>query len=165
MTLVVLGKQPLDELDKIVRERFTAIEDKQVAISAYQSSYIEPSVLPMQVNIKPLKDTRELSLLFELPKLNSYWQSKPAQYLASMIGYEGQGSLLQALKSKGWAESLSAGKVLEDRGAGLFAVAIGLTPEGYRAREQVLIELFAWIKIIKEKGIEKWRQNEYAAST
>ncbi|MFL2530381.1 MAG: insulinase family protein [Porticoccaceae bacterium] len=163
MTLVVLGKQPLDQLDKIVRARFSDIQDKQVAISDYKSSYIESSALPMQVNIKPLKDTRKLSLLFELPKLNSYWQSKPAQYLASMIGYEGQGSLLQALKSKGWAESLSAGKVLEDRGAGLFAVDIGLTPEGYKAREQVLIELFAWIKLIKDKGIEKWRQNEYAA--
>lgn len=162
MTLVVLGKQPLDELDKIVRERFTAIEDKQVAISAYQSSYIEPSVLPMQVNIKPLKDTRELGLLFELPRLSDYWRSKPAQYLASMIGYEGQGSLLQALKTKGWADSLSAGTVFEDRGAGLFAVDIGLTPEGYKAREQVLIELFAWINLIKHKGIEEWRQKEYA---
>jgi insulysin len=162
MTLVVLGKQPLDHLEKIVRERFTAIKDKRVEISPYKSSYIEPSSLPMQVNIKPLKETRELGLLFELPRLNKYWQSKPAQYLASMIGYEGQGSLLQALKAKGWADSLSAGTVLEDRGAGLFAVDIGLTPEGYKAREQVLIEFFAWINLIKEKGIEEWRQKEYA---
>lgn len=163
MTLAVLGKEPLAELEKIVRERFSDIKDKQLAIGDYQSSYFEASELPIQVNIKPLKETRELGLLFEIQKLNDYWQSKPAQYLASMIGYEGQGSLLQALKKKGWAESLSAGTVLEDRGAGLFAIDIELTPEGYRAREQVLIELFAWIKLIKDKGVEQWRQNEYAA--
>ena len=162
MTLVVLGSEPLDQLEKIVRDRFTAIKDKQVIIGDYQSSYIQPSALPMQVNVKPLKDTRELGLMFELPKLNAYWQSKPAQYLASMIGYEGQGSLLQALKAKGWADSLSAGKVLEDRGAGLFAIDIGLTPEGYEARQQVLIELFAWIRLIRDQGIHAWRQKEYA---
>jgi secreted Zn-dependent insulinase-like peptidase len=79
-----------------------------------------------------------------------------------MIGYEGQGSLLQALKAKGWADSLSAGTVLEDRGAGLFSVDIGLTPEGYESRDQILVELFAWIALIKNKGIESWRQKEYA---
>ena len=163
MTLVVLGKQPLHQLEKIVRERFSTIKDKRVVIDGYKARYVEPSQLPMQVNIKPLKDTRELGLLFELPKLNADWQSKPADYLAAMIGYEGQGSLLQALKAKGWADSLSAGAVLEDRSAGLFAIDIGLTPAGLKAREQVLIELFAWIDLIAREGIEEWRHNEYAA--
>ncbi len=162
MTLAVLGKESLDQLEKIVRQRFSSIKDKKVSIQPYEASYVDLSALPMQVNIQPLKDTRELGLLFEIPKLNNYWQSKPAQYLASMIGYEGQGSLLQALKAKGWADSLSAGTVLEDRGAGLFSVDIGLTPEGYESRDQILVELFAWIALIKHKGIESWRQKEYA---
>ena len=162
MTLAVLGKESLDQLEKIVRQRFSSIKDKKVSIQPYEASYVDLSALPMQVNIQPLKDTRELGLLFEIPKLNNYWQSKPAQYLASMIGYEGQGSLLQALKAKGWADSLSAGTVLEDRGAGLFSVDIRLTPEGYESRDQILVELFAWIALIKHKGIESWRQKEYA---
>lgn len=162
MTLAVLGKEPINELEKIVRDRFTAIKDKQVVIKASQDSFIETADLPMQVNVQPLKDTRELELLFELPKLNTYWQSKPAQYLASIIGDEGEGSLLQALKAKGWANSLYAGTVVKDRGAGIFTINIGLTPEGYKSRDQIVIELFAWIKLIKEKGIEQWRQQEQA---
>ena len=163
MKLVVLGKQPIEQLQSMVSQRFSSIENKQVQISPYRAPFIEPSRLPMQVNFRPLKDSRELSLLFELPKLEAYWQIKPGQYLASMIGYEGQGSLLQALKDKGWADSLSAGVILEDRGAGLFSIDIGLTPQGYEAREQILIELFAWLKLIREKGIQGWRQLEYAA--
>jgi secreted Zn-dependent insulinase-like peptidase len=163
MTLVLLGKESLDELQSLAHDKFSSIQDKQLKIEGYSAHYINPSELPMQVNVSPLKDSRELGLLFEMPKLSSYWSSKPAQYLASMIGYEGQGSLLQSLKAKGWANSLSAGLALEDRSAGLFSIDIGLTPEGDKARDQVLIELFAWIDLIKEQGIERWRQQELAA--
>ena len=163
MTLVVLGKESLDELQSIAYDKFSSIQDKQLEIESYSAHYINPSELPLQVNISPLKDSRELGLLFEMPKLSSYWSSKPAQYLASMIGYEGEGSLLQSLKAKGWANSLSAGLAMEDRSAALFSIDIGLTPEGDKVRDQVLIELFAWINLIKEQGIEKWRQQELAA--
>jgi len=163
MKLVVLGKEPLEQLNNIVRDRFSAIENKRVQIEPYRSNYIDPIKLPMQINVRPLKDTTGLGLLFELPKLDPYWKTKPADYLASMIGYEGQGSLLYALKEKGWADSLSAGLVLEDRGASLFSIDIGLTPEGYHKREQILIELFGWIKLIADRGIESWRQSENAS--
>ena len=163
MTLVLLGKESLDELQSLAHDKFSSIQDKQIEIESYPAHYINPSDLPLQVNVSPLKDSRELGLLFEMPKLSSYWSSKPAQYLAAMIGYEGQGSLLQSLKAKGWANSLSAGLALEDRSAGLFSIDIGLTPEGDKARDQVLIELFAWIDLIKEQGIERWRQQELAA--
>jgi insulysin len=163
MTLVLLGKESLDELYFMAYDKFSSIEDKQVKIKSYQARYINPSELPLQVNVSPLKDTRELNLLFEIPNLSSHWASKPAQYLASMIGYEGQGSLLQALKRKGWATALSAGLVLEDRSAGLFSIDISLTPEGDSTRDQVLVELFAWINLIREQGIEEWRQQEFEA--
>lgn len=163
MKLAVLGKEPISELDAMVREKFSSIENKQLDIQGYQSGYFKASELPIKVNIRPLKDNRELGLLFELPNLSPYWASKPANYLASMIGYEGRGSLLQALKEKGWANSLSAGLVMEDRSAGLFSINIGLTPEGYKARNQILVELFSWINLIKNHGIESWRHHEYAA--
>ena len=163
MTLVLLGKESLDELHSMAYDKFSSIEDKQVEIKNYQANYFNPSELPLQVNVSPLKDTRELGLLFEIPNLSSYWASKPAQYLASMIGYEGQGSLLQSLKRKGWATALSAGLVLEDRSAGLFSIDISLTPAGDSARDQVLVELFAWINLIREQGIETWRQREFEA--
>ena len=162
MKLVVLGKQSVDELQTMVSARFSSIDNKNTSIDNYGAPYLEPSKLPLQVHIRPLKESRELSLLFELPNLSAYWQTKPAQYLAALIGYEGQGSLLQALKDKGWAESLSAGIVLEDREGSLFAIDIGLTPKGFESRDKILVELFAWIKLIKNSGIQSWRQDELA---
>ena len=126
MKLVLLGKESLDELDALARDKFSSIDNKEKQIEDYQAPYINSSVLPMRVNVTPLKDTRELGLLFEIPKLSPYWAYKPAQYLASMIGYEGEGSLLQSLKARGWANSLSAGLMLEIVQLHYFLLILGL---------------------------------------
>lgn len=162
MTLVVLGNQSIEHLQAMVEREFSPISNKNTVIKPNIAPLIEPSRLPLKAHIKPLKELRELSLLFELPQLDRYWQIKPAMYMGEMIGYEGQGSLLQALKTKGWAEYLSAGPALSDRGATIFAIDIGLTPEGFNNQEQVLAELFSWIELIKQQGIDHWRQDELA---
>ena len=162
MTLAVLGKQSIEQLEAMVRSRFSGIVDKEVLIEPYQQPYIQSSRLPMQITYTPLKETREISLLFLLPNLQAYWQSKPAHYLANLIGYEGQGSLLQALKEKGWVESLSAGIVLEDRGGSFFGVDVAVTPQGMAHRNQIINDLFAWINLISDQGVEGWRQQELA---
>ncbi|MGB2173068.1 MAG: insulinase family protein [Porticoccaceae bacterium] len=162
MTLVVLGNHSIDELQVMVEKQFSPISNKNTVIQPYRVPLVQPDRLPLKANIKPLKELRELSLLFELPLQDSHWKVKPAMYLGEMIGYEGQGSLLKALKEKGWAESLSAGPALSDRGATLFSIDIGLTPAGYEHYEQILVELFAWLRLIQQEGIEPWRQNELA---
>ena len=75
----------------------------------------------------------------------------------------GRGSLLQLLKDKGWAESLSAGAGLEDRSSSLFSIDIGLTPEGYKQHQQLTRLVFAWIETVRSNGIEAWRYDERAS--
>ena len=162
MTLVVLGNDPIDELQTMVENQFLPISNKNTVIQPYKVPLVESSRLPLKASVRPLKELRELSLLFELPQQDRHWKVKPAMYLGEMIGYEGQGSLLQTLKQKGWAESLSAGPALSDRSATLFSIDIALTPEGYQHHEQILVELFAWLKLIQQQGIESWRQAELA---
>jgi secreted Zn-dependent insulinase-like peptidase len=162
MTLVVLGNESIDKLQTIVENQFRPVANNNRVIEPYNVSLVESNRLPLKASVKPLKELRELSLLFELPQQDRNWKVKPAMYLGEMIGYEGQGSLLQALKEKGWAESLSAGPALSDRGATLFSIDIGLTPVGYEQYEQILVELFAWLKLIQQEGIEPWRQSELA---
>jgi secreted Zn-dependent insulinase-like peptidase len=162
MTLVVLGNESIDKLQTIVENQFRPVANNNRVIEPYNVPLIESNRLPIKASVKPLKELRELSLLFELPQQDRNWKVKPAMYLGEMIGYEGQGSLLQALKEKGWAESLSAGPALSDRGATLFSIDIGLTPVGYEQYEQILVELFAWLKLIQQEGIEPWRQSELA---
>ncbi len=59
------------------------------------------------------------------------------EYISHLIGHEGQGSLLSALKRRGWANTLSAGVgeggYDRNSAAFVFEVSIGLTDNGLDA--------------------------------
>ena len=162
MKLVVLGSESLDELQAMVEPRFKVVENANVVVGAHSAPLFEPERLPMQISARPLQNSRELSLSFPLPKMLPHWQKKPANYLAALIGHEGDGSLLDVLKKRGWAEALGAGVPLEDRGSALFSVDISLTPQGLEHQQQIVEMFFAWVALIREQGIESWRYDERA---
>lgn len=162
MKLVVLGTQDLEALEAMVSSRFSDIKDKQVEIEPHGASFVDPSNVPLQIDIKPIKELRELSLMFEIPGVSQYWQTKPVQYLSSLIGHEETGSLLDVLKSKGWVENLGAGLSLQDRNGAVFTINISMTPSGLDNRDTIVEQVFAWIALIKEQGIARWRQDELA---
>ena len=69
-------------------------------------------------------------------------RAKPEDYLSHLIGHEGKGSLLAALKQRGWATGLSAGVgeggMERNSGYSLFDVSITLTEAGLAAAPGVL---------------------------
>lgn len=162
MKLVVLGSESLDELQAMVEPRFKVVENANVVVGAHSAPLFQPERLPMQISAQPLQNSRELSLSFPLPKMLPHWQKKPANYLAALIGHEGDGSLLDVLKKRGWAEALGAGVPLEDRGSALFSVDISLTPQGLEHQQHIVEMFFAWVALIREQGIESWRYAERA---
>ena len=162
MKLVVLGNQSLDELQAMVEPRFAPVANNQVVVDPPAAPLFAPGQLPMQLSIVPLQNSRSLSLNFPLPKMFPHWQKKPANYLAALLGHEGEGSLLEALKIRGWAEGLSAGTGLEDRGGALFYVEISLTPAGLAHQAEIVEMFFAAVEMIAQRGINKWRYRETA---
>jgi secreted Zn-dependent insulinase-like peptidase len=162
MKLVVLGRESLDELEAMVVPRFETVPNSDVEIAPHVDRLVPSQRLPLVIEFKPLKELRELSLSFQLPKMQPHWRIKPASYLGGVIGHEGQGSLTQVLKDRGLIESLSAGLGLEDRSSSLFSIEIGLTPKGYVQRDKIVEMLFAWIEKLRAEGLQQWRYDEQA---
>ena len=163
MKLVVLGAESLDELEALVTPRFSPIANNNVDIPVHSDRLMPANQPPVLIEVKPLKELRELSISFQMPKMQPQWRVKPARFLAGLVGHEGPESLLQLLKRKGWADSLGAGAGLEDRSSSLFMIDIGLTPEGYKHHKDIVELVFAWIKIIQRDGLERWRYDEEAS--
>ena len=162
MKLVVLGSDSLDELQAMVEPRFQPVVNNHVVVEPPAAPLFASDQLPMQLGIVPLQNSRSLSLNFPLPKMFPHWQKKPANYLAALLGHEGEGSLLERLKARGWAEGLSAGTGLEDRGGALFYVDIALTPAGLDHQSEIVEMFFAKVQKIAQQGINKWRYLETA---
>lgn len=91
-----------------------------------------------QVTVCPsVKEGHQVMALFQLPSLTNQYRSKADEYLSHLVGHEGKGSLLSALKAKGWASELSAGvgESGYDRNtaAYVFEVHMNLTQAGFDA--------------------------------
>jgi secreted Zn-dependent insulinase-like peptidase len=160
MTLAVYGPQPLDELEAMVRERFSRIENRQLEARVYQAPLLTAGTLPARVEAKTLKDIRSLSLSFPIPSQQKHYRNKPVSYVANLLGHEGPGSLFDRLKQAGLVESLSAGSGMDTGTEETVEISMSLTPEGLANQERILDLTFAYIDKVRDEGISRQRFEE-----
>ncbi|WP_438876197.1 insulinase family protein, partial [Bacillus cereus group sp. Bce031] len=82
------------------------IINTQQADKNIQPPFVEQKHTGLWLYVEPLKETRKLILSFPMPSTDAYYQYKPLSYFAHLLGYEGEGSLLLALRERNWITSL-----------------------------------------------------------
>lgn len=160
MTLAVQGPQSLDELESMVTNRFSRIENRQLKARTYPEPLLAPGTLPARVRTDALKDIRSLSLSFPIPSQQQYYRDKPVNYVASLLGHEGPGSLFNQLKQAGLVDSLSAGSGMDTGTEESVEISMSLTPAGLENQEQILDLTFAYIDKVRQQGISEHRFTE-----
>ncbi|MGQ7274479.1 insulinase family protein [Marinobacter sp. V034] len=155
MTLVVYGKQSLGDLEKMVRPRFSAIENRQLSATEHTQPMYAPGFLPALLQVQSLKEVRQLELSFPLPSQRDDYADKPTGYIANLLGHEGQGSLLNVLKNAGLAERLSAGQGQDTGHEATLNIQMSLTPKGLERWQSVVDLTFDYIEMIRNEGIKQ----------
>lgn len=79
------------------------------------------------------REAHRVVATFQFPPLTQLYCKKAEDYLSHMVGHEGRGSLLSALKARGWASELCAGVLDQSSAAWFFDVTITLTEAGLAA--------------------------------
>ena len=153
MKLVILGQQNIDELKLLAQRYFSAIQNKNIPAATIDVPQFDKTKLPMQINVKTIQDTRSLSLSFPTPATQAHWRTKPLYLLSSLVGYEGEGSLLALLKEKGWATGLGASPGEEFTNENSFNVYISLTPAGFEHINDIVELFFSYANTLKKQGI------------
>ncbi|MDX1754742.1 MAG: insulinase family protein [Marinobacter sp.] len=160
MTLVVYGPQSLDRLAAMVRPRFSAIDNRDLADEPIATPLMTDGQLPRQIEVAALRDIRSLNLMFPIPSQQPQYRTKPANYVSNLLGHEGPGSLFDVLKTQGWVEVLSAGTNTDTGQEAILEIAMELTPEGLANRERIIRLTFAYIDKIRNEGISRERFQE-----
>lgn len=160
MKVVVIGRESLDQLQEWVTEKFSAVPNTNKSKPFYDASPYAPENINVLIKAKPVKDIKRLSLRFPIPDLLDYYEIKPAQYLSHCIGHEGPGSLLHYFKEKGLASELSAGAMRISKGHEFYIIDIDLNPEGVEKYDQVLLNVFEYLKLLNSNKIEEWLYKE-----
>ena len=76
MTLAVLGSQPVEELKRIVVDKFSDILNKEVEIPPYSEGPYLAEHLQVRVDVVPVKDVSSLTLRFPIPDFQMYYATK-----------------------------------------------------------------------------------------
>jgi hypothetical protein len=162
MSVAVLGKENLDQLEQWVRTHFSAVVNKHRSKPSSKEPMFVAGALPLQLNIEPVRDARALSYSFPIPDMRLRYRERPVDYLANMLGHEGEGSLLKVLRDLGWANALSAGGGFAADNINLFDVNISLTQAGLQHVDEITALLFQFIDLISQKGVAEWQYKEFA---
>lgn len=152
MKLVVLGKEPLDELTESAVRLFSGVPNKGLEpVVQFEPNPFGPEIEGTTTFMKTVKDLHSMELCWTIPDQSALYKTKvrlfarlfdgtrfadnrlvqPASFLAHYLGHEGPGSILSHLKKKGWVNGLGAGNSDAATGFSFFRVNCDLTPEGY----------------------------------
>ena len=163
MTLVVLGRESIAELQQLVYPLFSQVpqskkDNKQ--LNPLKTPLFLSDTLPLEAVIRPERTIRSMTLLFPVPPVKQHYRQKPMHYIGNIVGHEGEGSLLSLLKRQGWAEGLSAGIYSNNDDYAIFQITVQLSEAGVKQRTQIRQLIFHVLKTLREHGVEAWRYNE-----
>jgi insulysin len=109
MNLVMVGRHPLEDLEKLAIENFNAVENKNVKLIDFSQEVVyDHDSYGHLIKIVPNKNIKQLNLMWNLPPSVIYWKEKPNSVLSHLLGHEGRNSLLSQLIKEGLATGLNA---------------------------------------------------------
>ncbi|KAL4198409.1 hypothetical protein AMTRI_Chr03g140060 [Amborella trichopoda] len=163
MHLVVYGRDCLDDIQKLVEEKFLAVRNTERSCSIFRGHPCASEHLQILVRAVPVKEGHKLRIVWPVTPDIWHYKEGPCMYLSHLIGHEAEGSLFFLLKKFGWATSLYAGEGNWTNEYSFFVVSIHLTDAGQEHMEDIVGLLFKYINLLKECGVERWIFDEICA--
>jgi insulysin len=178
MTGCVVGRESLDELERSVAELFAGVatHDTPVPLSPGLTGVsvvdaaraLPPSdwrAFPLTatgewLDVDAVRDQRKLTLSWLMPSEAHRYENGNMHYIANLIGHEGPGSILSALKAVGLANTLSAGPSIDSHAYQFFDVSIDLTDAGLANAERVVAIVFQYVRMLVATGASERLYNE-----
>eukprot|EP00435_Cladocopium_sp_Y103_P009112 s248_g2.t1 len=104
----------------------------------------------------PVQDVKDLTFSWVIPFQAPFWRTKPSEYISHLLGHEGKGSIIAALKEQGLISACSAGNGAWLEGAfSLLNVTFELTDKGLDAVNDIGRYLFAYLGMLQKSAPEK----------
>ena len=160
MKVVIYGKDSLDVMQGWAESMFGLVRNSDVPtyrVPPVPYGVAETSKL---LSVKPVKDVKQIEVTIPLKEQNSNYRSKPGSVISHLIGHEGGGSVLAALKARGLANDLSCYVARSFRDFAMFEVSISLTDEGVSNTDEVLACFWAYVGMLQREGPKDWIAQE-----
>ncbi|MGY0398653.1 MAG: insulinase family protein [Ostreibacterium sp.] len=162
MTAIIIGKEEVKTLTRWGRELFSAVPKRDRTDLTIAQKLFDGVNLPIEIKSKSVRNEKNLSLHFQFPYQPEDEYSKSLYYLSYVLGYEGEGSLLAALKTLGYASALYSGSGYRIGQETSFEIGIQLTDKGYQNINHITAMIFAYIELLRNDDDAQQRYKEIA---
>ncbi|KAJ2739228.1 metalloprotease, partial [Coemansia sp. BCRC 34301] len=153
MKLVVCGNHSLDQLVEWAASKFSGIMSNGDNVQRATDHPVTKEFLGKTVYYETVNDMHAMNITFPIPNVQAMYRHDPFNYIAHLIGHEGQGSILAYLKKKGWAIGLNAGTDTgNNMGFSNFSISISATPDGLEHVDNILHAVFAYVQMLVSSG-------------
>mgnify|MGYP005846471437 CR=1 FL=1 len=165
MKLSVISNKSLDEIESIVTNIFSKVENKNVNKIKYNnkpfnlSNVRESSKCFKLVKMVPIAEEQMLHLYFQFPNLGIYNKLKPLDYVLNLICHKSKGSIYYNLKEKGLINNLYC-DIDEDESTTILHIIFDLSAKGFKYIPAIKNIFFSYINILEKKGFQKWFYKE-----
>mmetsp|Transcript_67161 Transcript_67161/g.160842 ORF Transcript_67161/g.160842 Transcript_67161/m.160842 type:complete len:993 (+) Transcript_67161:72-3050(+) len=159
MTLCVIAKESIEELEAMIREKFAPVVNKGVTMPIGDSVSDKPPFIGWNQLLlqTPVKDIKELTFSWVIPFQKPLWRSKPADYIQHLLGHEGSGSVIAKLKEQGLIAGGQAGDGAWLEGAfSFFNMRFELTDAGVSEVCEIGRHVFTYLAMLQKSVPEKW---------
>lgn len=166
MIVEVISNRPLNELKKLVIEDFSDIPNHDITPSIPSLPVLSDTVKGHMVYIEPIKNLRQLNLIWELPpKFAGMRDTKPELLICHLLSNEGPNSLASELKQEKLIESLKCEAQKIGGNSFVFELQFNLTDLGVKQGNHVILRTFEALGNFKRKGIPKHLVDELKTMT
>jgi insulysin len=155
MRLVVVSPLPKEQLIQLAVNDFSPIPTapKTELKASPRSSMLSAAQRGHMLYIKPVRNLRELALLWELPHgLDRQQKHDALSLLTYMLGSEHEGGLVSQLKKQQIAQNLRAGFLHFGDEETIFSIEVELTDQGLQNPDHVIQQIFAALNLIRESS-------------
>ena len=160
MTLAVVGREPLDQLEEWVTKMFSGVPNNDVPPPERSwAGKVAPFTNGNEVlSVVPIKDDRSFTISWVLPFTSKEdrkmkLETKPDAIAGSLLGHEGKGSLLSYLKGLGLVTGLGASLSEQTSDFQVMSVGVELTPAGLEQSDTVIEAIFSYINMVNTERI------------
>jgi insulysin len=157
MHLVVISTLPLDELVQTVAGDFSSVPNRNTPLTPYPFDLLSAQQEGHFIYIKPIKDIKTLSLVWQPPKQFADDRDGAVFDLVNYALNSGDSeSLSKELKREHLADSVFATSDMFSQDETLFQISISLTEKGVKNLNTVIERCFQALSRLKTDGIPEY---------
>ncbi len=156
MNLVLFGNKSVAELSQLAQKNFSTIKNKNIEKPKVDVMGLTESVQGQHIYYKPKKPIKKLVIEFPILNSKSDWKMKANSYLGNIISSEEPNTLAAVLRKKGWVSNLTVNTQPFFYGKdGFMTININLTDLGLRHENEIISDVFNYLKLIEKSGVNK----------